>query len=68
MHRRPLFALTALAAAVVGVPLLYGQTPAASENKGATTSDAKAQTACPPETDPSSPRRTKLKSEQPNPK
>ena len=69
MHRCPLFALTALAAAVVGVPLLHGQAPAASEKKVATTtSNAKVQTACPPETDPSSPRRTKLKSEQPNPK
>ena len=59
MHR-PLFVLTALAAAVASVPL-FGQTPP-------TTTEAKRQAACLPETDPASPRRTKLKSEQPNPK
>ncbi|MDQ3440073.1 MAG: hypothetical protein M3478_06950, partial [Planctomycetota bacterium] len=62
-----LFAFTALAVAVASVPL-YGQAPAPSEKNPATTSGARYQTASLPETDPSSPRRTKLKSEQSNEK
>ncbi len=58
-----LFALSGLIACVSGMPM-YGQ---ATADKPAT-STSKHQTACLPETDPSSPRRTKLKSEQPNPK
>src|SRR3990170_2255255 len=66
MHRY-LFVLPALVAAIASEPL-YGQAAASAEKKPATTTIAKPQTACLPETDPSSPRRTKLKSEQPNPK
>ena len=61
MQRR-LFVLTALIAAVPGASLF------AQATKPATTTDAKHQTACLPETDPSSPRRSKLTSESPNPK
>ncbi|MGB7157623.1 MAG: hypothetical protein WBD40_06130 [Tepidisphaeraceae bacterium] len=62
MHCRS-FVLTALAAAISSVPL-YGQ---ASAEK-TTPAESKHQTACLAETDPSSPRRTKLTSETPNPK
>jgi len=62
MHRR-LLVLSALAAAAWSVPL---STSAAEQSP--TTAPSKVQTACLPETDASSPRHTKLKSEQPNPK
>jgi hypothetical protein len=62
MHRRSLV-LSVLAAAAWSVPMVAH---AAEQAPAATTS--KYQTACLPETDPSSPRHTKLKSEQPNPK
>src|SRR5687768_8447200 len=61
MPRRPLLFAVALAASAVSSAPLFGQPTMG-------TSVGKHQTACPPETDPSSPRRTKLKSEQPNPK
>jgi hypothetical protein len=64
MHRR-LLVMPALAALVWSVPLLGQDDP---DSRKVDTKVAKFQTACRPETDPSSPRHTKLKSETPNPK
>src|SRR5687768_16176504 len=63
MPRRSLVVTAALVVSVFAVPLL-GQAPAEQKKPDA---DAK-QTGCVSETDPASPRRTKLKGSQPNPK